>query len=118
MFNGIQDLEENLLGQVILTNILASLGDVQEQVTFRAIFENNVDAIRLVHNLEHLDHIAVCGCQVVETNFTLLVGNLSALQRGSIHVELAQALDGIANSSVDVEGQVDDAIGSGSKDIS
>jgi hypothetical protein len=40
------------------------------------------------------------------------------LQRGSIGVELAQALDGVFTSGLKVDSQVDDAIGASSKDIS
>jgi hypothetical protein len=56
--------------------------------------------------------------EVVQANLPLLVGNLAAFQRSSIGIVLAQALDSILNSSVDIQGSVDDAVCAGTKDIS
>jgi hypothetical protein len=44
--------------------------------------------------------------------------DLSLLQRGSIGVELAQALDSVVTSGLQVDRQVDVALGGGSKDVS
>ena len=52
VFNGIQNLEESALGHGIVTHVLALLGDVGEQVTFWAVFNDNVCAVRSVHNLD------------------------------------------------------------------
>jgi hypothetical protein len=51
VLDGIQDLKEHLLGEFVLTNILTTLCDVQEEIALRAVLENNIDAVRVVHNL-------------------------------------------------------------------
>lgn len=52
VFHGIQDLEESALGHGIVTNVLALLGDVGEQVTFWAVFNDNVCAVGGVHDFD------------------------------------------------------------------
>jgi hypothetical protein len=81
-------------------------------------YENNIDAVRVIHNLKHLDHVGVFRRLPVKTDLSLLVGKLSLFQRGSIGIELAQALDSVFTSGLKVDSQVDDAIGAGSKDVS
>lgn len=51
VLDGIQDLKEHLLGEFVLTNILTTLCDVQEEIALRAVLKNNIDAVRVVHNL-------------------------------------------------------------------
>lgn len=53
----------------------------------------------------------------MESDFPLLVGNLSAFQWGTIGVILAQTLDCITDTSLDIDGRVDYTIGSGSQDL-
>ena len=60
VFHGIQDLKEYALGQFILTDILSSFCDIEEQVTFRAILQDNINAIRVVNNLVHGNNVGVC----------------------------------------------------------
>jgi hypothetical protein len=52
VFNGIQNLEESALGHGIITDVFALLGDVGEQVTFWAVFDDNVCTVRSVHDLD------------------------------------------------------------------
>lgn len=118
VLNGIQDLKEHLLREFILTNVLTALCDIQEEVTLWAVLENNIDAVRVVHNLQHGHHIWVRRCVVVQANLSLLVGNLAAFQWCSIGIVLAQALYSIPNSSVDIQGSVNDTICAGTKNIS
>lgn len=118
VLHGIQDLEENVPGQFILTNILTTFSNIQEEITLRAILENNVDAVGIIHNLEHLHHVGVVGCLPVKTDLSLLVGKLAGLQLGSIGVELAEALDGVFTSSLEVDSEVDNAISASSQDLS
>jgi hypothetical protein len=89
MLDSIEDLEEDLLGQLVVANILSALRDIQEEVALGAIFKNDEDAVRVVHDLEHRDHIAVRGGLVVETDFPLLILYLAPLQWGPVRVELA-----------------------------
>ena len=89
VLHGIQDLQEDTLGQVVLTNILAALGDVVEQVTLGAVVQHNVNAVRAVHDLQHGDDIRVVRGLVVESDFPLLESKLPAVQGHPIGVELA-----------------------------
>lgn len=116
VIDGIEDLKEDLLGELVIADILSTLCDVEEQVTFRAELENDEYTIDIVYNLVHGHHIAVGRCQIVKTNLSLLVSNLAPLQRGSVCVVLAEALDGVSNSSGDVEGRVDDTVGTSTQD--
>lgn len=59
VFYGIQDLKEDPLGKLILTHVLVALRDVVEQVSLRAVFQNNVNAVWIVDNLQHRDHVGV-----------------------------------------------------------
>jgi hypothetical protein len=52
VFHGIQDLKESTLGQSIVAYILALLGDVGEQITFRAVLDDDVGAVNGVHDLD------------------------------------------------------------------
>jgi hypothetical protein len=113
MFNGIQYLQENALGQFILTHILTSFCNIEEQVTLWAIFEDNINAIRIIHYLVHRHNVRVRRCEIVEAEFPVLESNLSAVQWGAISVELAERLDGVPDSSVDVDSQVHHAVCAG-----
>lgn len=48
--NRIQDLEKCLLGHQIVSNVAASLSDTGEQVTFRAVLEDDVCAVVGIHD--------------------------------------------------------------------
>jgi len=110
VFNGIQYLQENSLGKIVVPDILTTFSDVEKQVTLRAIFQNDIDAVRVVNNLEHRDHVGVGRGQIVQTDLPVLESNLSAIQWGSIWVELAEALDGITDSGLDIHGGIHDTI--------
>jgi hypothetical protein len=70
--HGIQNLKESSLGQGIITNELALLGDIREQVTFGTILHDNVCAVGRVHDLYQRDNIGVKTGLMVELNFSLL----------------------------------------------
>lgn len=116
MFNGIQNLKEDALGQSILSNILTALRDVKKQISLRAILQDDVDAVRLVDDLQHGNHVVMGRRQVVQPDLAVLEGELPAIQRSPIRVELAEALDGVPQARLDVDRAIDDAIGSRSKD--
>jgi hypothetical protein len=59
VFYSIQNLKKDSLGESILTNILATFRDVVEQVTFRAVLQNDIDAVRVVDDLQHRHHIGM-----------------------------------------------------------
>ncbi len=113
MFNGVQDLKENTLDHVVLTNILATLRYIVEQVSFGAELQDHIDAIRVIDNLVHGNNIGMGGSHIVESKFSALEVQLSPVQWGSIGIKLAERLDGILDASGDVDGQIHYAIGTG-----
>lgn len=115
-FYSIQDLKENPLGQVILTNVLPTLCDIVEQITFRAVLQNDKDAVGTVDDLQHGHDVPMGGSLPVQTDFPGLKGHLSLVQGCSIGIELAERLHGIAHIGENVDGRVDDSIGTGAKD--
>lgn len=110
VFDGIQNLQKDILGKIILSHILRAFGDVVKEVSFRAVFQDNVGTIRVIHDLEHRNHVGVGRGEVVQAQFPLLEGNLSLVEGESIGSVLAQGLDGIPRSGPDVNGCVDNSI--------
>lgn len=117
VLNGVEDLEEDLLGHEVVANVLATLGDVEEQVTLGAVLHDDVHAVDILDDLVHGDDVGVGRGSVVKADLTLLVSNLAALKGSAVGVELAKALDGIADACLDINSRVDDAVGTGAKDI-
>ena len=109
VLNGIQDLEESPLGKGIITNVLALFGDVGEQVTLWAILNDNVCAVRGVHNLYQRNNIGMSTGLVVELDLPLLELLLSGLQGN-----LVQSIDRIRGVGLDIDRGVDYAIGTNS----
>lgn len=60
MIHGIQDLEKCLLDKPIIANIPSPLRNVGEKVALWTVFQNDVCAIWVVHNLEHGNYVRVC----------------------------------------------------------
>ena len=52
ILNGIQDLEERMLGELIVSNESAVLGDVREEVSFGTEFDDHKGAVRTVENTD------------------------------------------------------------------
>ena len=53
----------------------------------------------------------------MQSDLSLLIVDLSSLQRGTIRIEPAQTLDGILNTGVDVDSQINHTVGTGTKDF-
>lgn len=113
VFNSIQDLEESTLSPVIVTNELALLSDVGKQVTFRAVLDHNVCAVRSVHDLDQGNNVRVRASLVVELDLALLKLALARLK-----ANLVKRLYSIGNVGLNVHGSVDDSISSDSEDTS
>lgn len=111
VLDGVQDLEEGPLGKSIITNELALLGDVGEQITFWAVFDDNVSAVWGIHDLYQRDYIRVGRGLVVELDLPLLELSLPRLQ-----AELVESLDSIGSVCVDVHGGVHYSVGTEAKD--
>lgn len=112
----IQELEEHMPGQHIITNILTTFGDVVKKVTFWAVLQNNVDAVRFLDDFQHAHHVGVARGIPVQTDLPGLKHDLSLVQRASIGIVFAQGLNRISGVVVDVDGRVHDAICASSQD--
>jgi len=44
----IHNLEEHVLGLAVITEVMTFFGDLGKQITLRAVFKNNISAIRAV----------------------------------------------------------------------
>jgi len=113
VLDGIQELEENSSRQFIVANKVAALGDVGEEVTFRAVFHDDERAIRGLDDLHQGDDIGVCARLEVECDLPLLKALLSGVE--SI---FGQSLHGIGCAGKDVHSIVDHSVSSNSKDSS
>lgn len=80
VLDGIQNLEESALGQGIITNVLALLGDVGEQVAFWAVLNDYIRAIGRIHDLDQRHHIWVGTGLMMQLDFTLLELALARLE--------------------------------------
>lgn len=56
----VDELHEDSAGGVVVVNVLASFGDVGEEVTFRAVLQDNIYAIDFFDDLLHSDDVGVC----------------------------------------------------------
>jgi len=103
----IQDLEECLLGHEIVSNIMASLGNTREQITFGAVLQDHVCAVVGIHDGHQRHHVGVMACFMVKLYFPLLELALPWIQ-----ADFAQSLDGITGLSVNVDSCINHTIGS------
>ena len=80
VLDSIQNLEKSPLGKGVVTDILASFGDVGKEITLRAVLNDNVGAIWRVHDLHQGNHIGMGTGLVVQLDLTLLEPALAGLQ--------------------------------------
>jgi hypothetical protein len=111
VFYRIQDLEKGSPDKAIITYVCASLGDIREEVSFWAIFQNNEGTFWIIHNLEHRDYVRMCGSAVMKLDFPGLEVPLSLVQRFSIGVIFVERLHGIPCISAVIESRVNNPIG-------
>jgi hypothetical protein len=52
ILDGVQDLEKGSLGQDIISYIVAMFRNTGEQVTFGAKLDDNIDAVKRIHNTD------------------------------------------------------------------
>lgn len=110
MLNSVQDLQESVLGHPVVTNKVTLLGNIGEQITFGAKLNDHKNAIRTVQDADQGNHIGMLASLVVQGDLAALEAVLARVQAG-----LGKGLDGIGDLSVQVDGLVDDTIGSNSK---
>lgn len=108
---GVQNLEKCTLDHGIVAYVLALLGDVGEQITFRAVFDDNVGTVWGIHDLDQRDNIGMSAGLMVELDLSLLEFPLARLK-----TDFVKCLYCIWDASLDVHGCVHHSIGSDSKD--
>lgn len=113
VLHGIQNLEESSLGKGIITNVLALLSDVGEEIAFWAVLNNNVCAVRSIHDLNKGNNVGVSTSLVVKLDLPLLELSLTRLE-----ANLVQCLHSIGDVGLDVHGSVNNSISANTKDSS
>ena len=106
VIDGIQDLEKDRLGEVVVAEVTATLGDVGEEVAVGTVLDNDKGAVGRVHDLDERGDVWVLAGLVVELNLSLLEALLARFE-----TNLAQGLDGKRHLRDDVSGRVDDTVG-------
>lgn len=108
--NSVQQLEEDVLGKSVISNETASLGNVAEQITFRAVLDYNKCAVGAVQNAHQGNHIGMLAGLVVHGNLSTLEALLSRVQS-----MFGESLDGVEFVGVNVDSLIDDTVGTNSK---
>lgn len=110
--DGTQDLHEDLSRLCVVLDVVAFLGDLGEQVAFRAVLENNESAIPVVNDLVHGNNAVVLAGKVVKLDLALLELPLSWVESGFV-----QGLDGIQSTGHHIAGLVDSSISTNAKNV-
>ena len=103
--NGVQDLQESVLGQRIVADELSSLGDVGKEVTLGAKFDDNKSAIRTIQDSHQRNDVGMLAGFVVQFNLSLLEPPLPRVESS-----FGQGFDGVRDVCVDIDGGVDHSI--------
>lgn len=110
ILDGIQDLEKDPFDQGIVAHKVALFGDAGEQITLGAEFDDHIGTVDGIHYTDQGNNIGMLASQMVELDFALL-----ELELPGIKSDLVQCFDGIHHIGVDVDGGVDHAVGTNSK---
>jgi hypothetical protein len=70
--NGVDNLEEDGTNELVVANVPLALRDHGEQVTARAVVENDKDVLVFLNNLVDAGNVVVAGCELVESNLATL----------------------------------------------
>lgn len=110
--DGIHDLEEDVLGLCILTQVISFLGDFGEEVTFWAVLQDDKGAIVRLEDLLHGHHVRMLAGLVVQPDLTILEAPLPRVDTHPV-----QGLDGVLGAGGDVPRVVDGSIRTHSQDV-
>lgn len=105
VFDSVQELQEDSLGQNVVSDVVAMLRNVGEQITFWAEFDNDIGAVDGVQDLDELDDVWVGASAVMQGDFSFLESALSCVE-----TDLGECLDGIWDMGEDVDCGIDDTI--------
>lgn len=109
--DGIQNLQEGMLGQTVISNETALFGDIGKKISFRAEFENHERAIWAVEDSDQGHNVGMLTGSVMESDFSSLDATLASVQAG-----LGESFDGVGDAGQDIDGLVDDPKGADSED--
>lgn len=107
-----KDLKEHLTGLRVVLNVVAFLGDLGKEVTFRAVLKNNKSGIPAVNDLVHGYNAVVLAGKVVKLDLTLLELLLPGIESGFV-----QGLDGIESTGHHIAGLVDSSVSTNAKNV-
>ena len=79
MGNGIQDLEENILCCLVVSDITAVFGNVQEEISLWAVFHDDVSAVLVVEDPQKGNNVWVCRDLVMQAHLSVLEVLLSCV---------------------------------------
>jgi len=111
VLNSVEELQEDTLGQDVVAYKVAMLGNVGEEVTLRAILDNDISAVDGMQDLDEVDHVWVCAGTVVQGDFPFLEPALSGIES-----DFGKSLDGVWNVGVDIDSSVDDTVCTNAQD--
>jgi len=111
VFDGVEQLEEDPLGEDVVTDIVSPLGDVGEQVTLGAVLHDHVGAVGGVEDLDEVDDVGVSTRAVVQRDLTLL-----ELSLASIQADLRERLYRVRGAGEDIDSSVNDTVRTDTKD--
>lgn len=106
VLDGIQKLEEHVLGKSVVTNEASSLSDIAEKVTFRAVLDDNERAVGAIHDAHQRDHIGMLAGLIMH-------GDLSSLEAllSGVHSMFGEGFHGVQLIGVDVDSLINNTVG-------
>ena len=113
VLDSIKDLKENSSSLVVVSNVVAILSDLGEQVALRTVLQNNESAVGRVQDLLHRNHVGVATGTEVQLNFSILECPLPRVKS-----KFVQGLDGVLHVRFHIPSLVDSPVGTNSKNIS
>ena len=104
--DGVQYLQECLFDQEVIANVVATFGYTRKEITFRAVFQDDIGAIYGIHDLDQRNHVGMMARVVMQLHLPLLKSSLSRIQSNFI-----QGLHCIWNPGMYVESFVHHSVG-------
>lgn len=111
ILDSIQNLKKSMFGQLVVTHKVALFSNVGEKVAFRAEFNDDKRAIWAVEYADQGYHVGMLTSLMMKSYLSSLETMLSGIQS-----MFRKCLYSIGNVSVDVDGLVNNAVGSNTKD--
>ncbi len=109
--HSIQDLEESMLGEIVVPNESALLSNVGEKIAFRAKFKDHKSAVGTVEDADQGHHVGMLASLVVESYLLALNSTLTGIK-----TSLGKSFDGVGDVCQDINGLVDSSKRADSKD--